>query len=132
MRDSNLDALVITYAPNVLYLSNHAGSAGLLVMTSAAVYLVADFRYTEAVRQLQQSPAACPELVLRDVPASYDESIVALLAELGANRVGFEAAHVPVARFDWLRRTIQGRQLPIELVPTERIVEGQRIVKDEW
>jgi Xaa-Pro aminopeptidase len=132
MRDLNLDALVVTHAPNVLYLSNHASSAGLIVITSEAVHLVADFRYTEAVRQLQQSPAACPGLVLRDVPASYDESLIALLVERGARRVGFEAAHVSVARFEWLRRTIEARRLAIELVSTERFVEAGRIVKDEW
>jgi Xaa-Pro aminopeptidase len=132
MRDLQLDALVVTHTPNVLYLSNHAGSAGILVLTSDAVYLIADFRYTEAVRQLQESPAACPGLVVRDVPASYDEALVALLIGLGARRVGFEAAHVSVARFDWLRRTLESRQASIELVGTDRLIEGQRVVKDAW
>jgi Xaa-Pro aminopeptidase len=132
MRELNLDALIITHTPNVLYLSNHAGSAGLLVLTADTIHLVADFRYTEAINQLQRSPAACPGLVVRDVPASYDEAVMVLLTEIGATRVGIEAAHMPVARFDWFRRTIESRQIGIELLPTERIVERERIIKDAW
>jgi Xaa-Pro aminopeptidase len=132
MRDLQLDALVVTHTPNVLYLSNHAGSAGLLVLTGDAIYLIADFRYSEAVRQLQESAAACPGLIVRGVPASYDEALVALFIDLGVCRVGVEAAHVSMARFDWLRRTLDSRGVSIELVSTERIVERQRIVKDAW
>jgi len=132
LHDQGLDALVVTHAPNILYLSNHAGSAGIVVLTRDAVLLLADFRYAGAVGQLQTSPQACPGLALRDVPASYDEALVALLAEIGASRVGIEAAHLPVARFEWLRRTVEARKLAIELVQTERVVERFRVIKDAW
>ncbi|MGH9348684.1 MAG: M24 family metallopeptidase [Vicinamibacterales bacterium] len=130
--EPRLDALVVTHAPNVRYLSNHAGSAGLLVLTREAVDLVIDFRYTEAAGRLQASPHACPGLRLREVPDSYDEALVDLLAELDVVRVGIEAVHLPVARFEWLRRAFEKRTLPIVLVQTERIVERARLVKDAW
>jgi Xaa-Pro aminopeptidase len=132
IHDLGLQALIVTHPPNILYLSNHSGSAGLLVLTSAAVYLAADFRYVEAVEKLQASAQACPGLVLREVPASYEEALVVLLVELGVTKVGFEAAHLSVQRFEWLRRTLDSRKVPIELVSTERIVEGLRVVKDRW
>ncbi len=40
------------------------------------VQLLVDFRYKEAVRSLQDSPAACPGLRIWDVPDSYDEALV--------------------------------------------------------
>jgi Xaa-Pro aminopeptidase/Xaa-Pro dipeptidase len=132
MVDLGLDALLVTHAPNVLYLTNHAATAGLVVVTSDAVQLLSDFRYVEAIARLQASVHACPGLVAHKVPASYDEALVRLLGELGVRRVGIEAAHLSVARFEWLRRTADARKLPITLVHTERIVERLRIVKDAW
>jgi Xaa-Pro aminopeptidase len=125
-----LDALVVTCAANIRYLSNHAGSSGVLVLTGDAVHLLADFRYREAVQMLQQSASACPGLVVRDVPASYDEATLDCLAAIGVSTVGFEAAHVPVAKHDWWQRTSQARALGVSWRATERVVEEARMVKD--
>jgi Xaa-Pro aminopeptidase len=94
----SLDALIITPPANIRYLSNHAGTAGILVLTRDALHLLVDFRYHDAVRALQESPAACPGLRIWDVPASYEEALIGCLAEIGVTTVGFEAAHVTVAR----------------------------------
>jgi Xaa-Pro aminopeptidase len=126
----SIDALVVTHLPNILYLSNYAGSAGIVVLTRDAVHLLADFRYAEAMDRLQQSPHACPDLRVRPVPASYDEALVVCLAELGHDRIGVEAAHMSVARYEWLKRTITERSFHFDLHPVEGIVEGARLVKD--
>ena len=126
----NLDALIVTPSANIRYLSNHAGTAGILVMTRDAAHLLIDFRYQESVRALQASPSACPALRMWDVPASYEEALIGCLSEIGVTTVGFEAAHVTVARHEWWRETIVGRGLDITLRSTERIVEQARIIKD--
>jgi Xaa-Pro aminopeptidase len=125
-----LDALVVTSATNIRYLSNHSGSAGMLVLTRDAAHLLLDFRYREAVQMLQASPSACPGLRVWDVPASYDEALLACLKEIGVVTVGFEAAHVTVARHDWWRTNAEAQRLEIGFRPTERAVEALRIVKD--
>jgi Xaa-Pro aminopeptidase len=125
-----LDALVVSCAPNIRYLSNHAGSSGILVIAEDSVHLLIDFRYRDAVQMRQQSPAACPGLLVRDVPASYDEALLDLLGEIGVATVGFEAAHVSVAKHDWWQRTAHARGLALSWRATERIVEEARIVKD--
>jgi Xaa-Pro aminopeptidase len=127
-----IDALIVTHPPNVCYLSNHAGTAGILVLTRNAVHLLVDFRYAEAVHRRQDSDARCPGLRVWDVPASYDEALVSCLAELGIARAGFEASHLTVSRHDWLRTTLAARKLEIELRATERVVERARLVKDEY
>ena len=127
-----LDALIVTPASNIRYLSNHAGSAGILVVTRDGVHLLVDFRYHEAVRALQASPSACPGLRLWDVPASYEEALLGCLAEIGVATVGFEAAHVTVARYEWWRATIAARRLDITLRSTERIIEQARLIKDAF
>jgi len=126
----SVDALVVTCAANVRYLSNHTGSSGVLVLTRESVHLLVDFRYREAVRMLQQSPSACPGLAVRDVPASYDEALLQCLGDIGASTVGFEAAHVPVATHEWWRRTVEARRLDVAFRPTERAIEEARLIKD--
>jgi Xaa-Pro aminopeptidase len=126
----NVDAIVITHPPNIRYLSNHAGSAGVLVMTADAAHLLVDFRYRETVQQLQASDAACPGLRIVDVPASYDEALLECLEEIGVSTVGFEAAHVSVAKHEWWQKTVAGRQMTLKFRATERVVEDLRMIKD--
>jgi Xaa-Pro aminopeptidase len=126
-----LDGLVVTSPTNVRYLSNHAGTAGTLVITPSDVHLLIDFRYQESVRAMQASDAACPNLRTWPVPASYDEALIDMLASLGAPvKIGIEAAHLTVARKEWLERTSIARALAITWTSTERVVEHARLVKD--
>jgi Xaa-Pro aminopeptidase len=127
----SLDALIVTAQANVRYLTNHAGSAGVLVATPGAMHLLLDFRYQEAVRMLQASESACPSLEVWPVPASYDEALLDCLAETAVGTAGVEAAHLSVARYEWLVRTAAARQLAVTLRPTERVVEQARVIKDE-
>ena len=126
----SLDACVVTTPANIRYLTNHAGTAGALVVTANAMHLLIDFRYEEAVRSLQASASACPTLRTWPVPASYDEALLGCLVELGASTVGFEAGHLSVARYDWLVRTAAARSAAVTFRATERLVEQIRLVKD--
>ncbi len=125
-----LDALIVTAPANIRYLSNHAGSAGILVMTADGLHLLIDSRYQEAVRLLQTTPSACPSLKIWRVAGSYDEALLDCLAQIGVAAVGFEASHLTVARHDWLRRTATARQLRFALRSTDGVVERARLVKD--
>lgn len=125
-----LEALVVTALPNIRYLTNHAGSAGVLVATASTMTLIVDGRYSESVRARQGTPEACPDLQVRPVPNSYDEATLDALTELGIARPGFESAHVSVARHGWWTRTAQARGLTVDFVPVEGVVEGLRVVKD--
>ncbi len=128
----SLDALVVTSATNIRYLTSHVGTAGVLVVTREALHLAVDFRYRESVRLLQASASACPGLRVWDVPASYDEALLHCLAETGVSVVGFEALHVSVSRHNWWRDTASARSYQLELRPTERVVEQARLVKDAF
>jgi Xaa-Pro aminopeptidase len=126
-----LDGVVVTNPTNVRYLSNHAGSAGTLVLTETDVHLLVDFRYQESVRGTQASAAACPGVRIWPVPASYDEALIEMLSSPGMPaKLGIEAAHLTVARKEWLERTSASRGLTVSWTSTERVVEQVRLVKD--
>src|SRR5262245_16609913 len=127
---SGLDALVVTTPANIRYLSNHAGSAGTLVLTADAVHLLVDFRYVAAVAALQESPLACPSLRVWQVPASYDEALLECLGAIGVKTAGFEGAHLTVARHEWLVAESSARGLGVAFRSTARLVEAARVVKD--
>jgi Xaa-Pro aminopeptidase len=127
---SSLDALIVTTPANIRYLANHVGTAGTLIVTPADTQLLVDFRYKEAVRSRQNSPAACPGLSVLDVPDSYDEALVLATMALPGKVIGIEAGHLTVARQEWLIRTWRSRGAEITLRSTERFIEQFRTIKD--
>jgi Xaa-Pro aminopeptidase len=126
LRDAAIDALVVTSLPNIRYLTGFSGTAGAVVVTLAECLLVVDFRYvTDARRVIAARPD--PDVELELASGTYDDALVAVLRRLGAVRIGIEAASLTVSRFDWLSAALVP---PQTLVPTERLVEGRRAVKD--
>jgi len=134
-----LDALVITTPSNVLYLTNFTGSSAIVVLTAHGLYFITDFRYVTAVSDMAGTAHQCPDLEIVTVDGSYDATLAGLLAARPWKRIGFEAAHLTVARHDWLAQTlkssesaIRNPQSAIELVATERLVERARVRKDDY
>jgi len=128
----SVDALVVTSRPNIFYLTNFTGSAAIAVVTPDRLHFVTDFRYVTAVESLQKSEEACPGLELTVVEGTYDATLARLLESLGVRRVGFEAAHITVSRYNWLVGQLGAGQSAPTLVPTEQIVERLRVRKDAY
>jgi Xaa-Pro aminopeptidase len=64
----------------------------------------------------------------------YDDTLVALLTAMAtgpAIRVGFEAAHLSVARHTWFLNRLRSGPAP-DFIATDGIVEHARICKDEY
>ena len=130
LKSVGLETLVVTSPANIRYLSNHVGSSGVLLLTADSAHLLVDSRYREAVRLLQQTASACPGLMVREVPGSYEEALVECFGDLGVVVAGFEAAHVSVSRHRAWRSISERRGLTLTLEATERVVEEARVIKD--
>jgi Xaa-Pro aminopeptidase len=138
LRLAGLDALLVTHLPNIRYLTGLAGSAGAVVVTASRCLLIADFRYATTAREL--IAARAPGALELHVPErGYDEAIVAALRGVDAGCTGIEAAWLSVSRFNWLSSSLASSEYlregasdrHVTLVPTERIVEARRVIKDE-
>src|SRR5207245_2956832 len=112
LAEHNLDALVVTSLPNILYLTNFTGSSAIVIVTGDRLELLTDFRYVTAVRELQPEGA---DLDLTTVEGSYDAMLVTRLATLSpgppgplgpVRRVGIEGAHLTVARHLWITTSL--------------------------
>lgn len=132
-----LDGIVITHLPNVFYLTNFLGTAGIVVVTADAFYLIVDFRYLSAATELAESETGAQGVRLVMVERSYDEALAALLKELGLPRVGIEAAHLSVQRAQRLARSVDATLVDQAdpgtraVVMTEGMVERLRLIKDD-
>jgi Xaa-Pro aminopeptidase len=132
MRTRDLDALVVTSLPNILYLTNFTGSSAIVVVTMERIEFFTDFRYVTVLNEARGSAAECPALELVTVEASYDAALAGRIASL-PGRVGFEASHLTVSRHDWLVKTLAAAGGPVrELTPTEGIIERERVRKDAY
>jgi Xaa-Pro aminopeptidase len=140
MRAAAIDALVVSHRPNIRYLTGFSGSAGLAVVTPHACALIVDFRYQAAARQLLESaPGLDAHLGIVVAPRSYDETLAEVLRAGGARRIGVEAAAMVLSRFNRLAAALAGSSpTPLRtpdgcpvLVPTERMIEADRAVKDD-
>ena len=135
-RRASLDALVVTSLPNILYLTNFTGSSAIVVAHRRSPPL----HHRLPLRRRRSPPRAarrseCPSLELVDGRRLVRrDARAALLAVVPRRRVGFEAAHLTVAR----HRLAHGDARPRRhrrsrtLVATERIVERARVRKDAY
>ena len=50
MEDLKVDAIAVTYVPNIRYLTNYSGSAATLFITADELHFVTDDRYEEQIK----------------------------------------------------------------------------------
>ncbi len=129
---ARLDALLVTHPANIAYLTGlTASTANVIVLrTPPRCLLIVDSRYATTARTLE---AHAPGLTVRVASGSLDADAAAQLRELGVARLGIEADHLSVARFNRLTAMLvpSATARPAHVLePTARIVERMRAVKD--
>ena len=97
-----------------------AGTSGHFLVSGTEVVLLADTRY--AIQARREAPGARIVEGPRDLASGW----AAVLASVGARRVGVEAALMPYATWRRLEMAAQD----VELVPVEGWVEADRAIKE--
>jgi len=121
LHKEQLDALLVTDAANVTYLSGFTGDSSWLLVGRDHVWLVTDGRYTE------QAAAEAPhcEVVRRK------DSLVAAVAELcptaAVRTLGFSPDELTYGAYTKLVESLEG----VEAVARKDLVENLRAVKDD-
>lgn len=115
-----LDGLLVTYLPNIRYLSGFTGSAALLLVQSDGATLITDFRYAS------QAPAEVGDAARVEIdPRSVWDRLGRILAGPGDTALGIEAHALPVRDAERLSRLTSCR-----IVPATELVERLRAAKD--
>ena len=130
MATVGVEILVVTNPPNIFYLTNLRASAAVLIIGDNVRILITDFRYLTVARIAVAGDLSPTDLEVVPVAGSYDETILGVFTRLGVARVGIEAEHLSVRRWQWLAGRLDEKF--IQLVPTDGIVEGVRERKDAY
>ena len=121
MEDAGLDALLITHAPNVRYLTGFSGSAAMLLGTRDGMILVVDNRYAVQAPE-ETSGAAKVEIA----PRSLWEGMGLVVSAIRPAVLGYEADHTTVRAAERVAALGASR-----VEPSEGQVEALRASKDE-
>ena len=124
---ADLDGLIVTHLPNIFYLTNFLGTAGIAVAMRDRLYLILDFRYASAARTMWDTPYGCPDAEIISVDRTYDETLVALIRNLQPKRLGIEGNNVSINRANQLMHSVGSAA---GIVSTDSVVERLRIIKD--
>ena len=124
LEGAGVDALLVTFLPNVRYLTAFTGSAGMLLVTRDHAVFTSDGRYrTQSAEQLGATGVDASIEIGATVAAQRD----ALARSLDAGaRVGLEAHAVTWSAQRAFADALAGH----ELVATEGLIEGLRLVKE--
>jgi Xaa-Pro aminopeptidase len=126
-----VDALLVTSLPNIAYLTGFFASAAAAVVTGDHLILIGDGRYADSLA-LRGRECAFLQTQLLPTGGGYDETIVSVLASLRGTRIGVEAAHLPLSRYNFVARSLRETGWKETLIPLEGTVESCRACKDRW
>jgi Xaa-Pro aminopeptidase len=118
----DLDALYVTYLPNVRYLCGFTGTSGSLLVGRKGAWFFTDGRYrTQSAEEVTDA-----EVRVHTQPQQFTDLLRAAGGEAGARSIGVEAGHVTVSGLDRLSEQLEGW----ELISTNGWVEDLRRVKE--
>lgn len=117
---AGLEALLVTQPENVRFLSGFSGSAGRLLVSREAAFLIVDARYREEA-------AASPYQVVNVLGSAYEEATAEAIRLSGARRVGFESGSLSYWSHGRLE-VLLGES--VRLVPAGGETEVIRLIKD--
>jgi len=126
MKELGIDALLLTHAADLAYLTNFTGDDSVGIITERNFYLATDFRYQEQAAL----EAGWLEVYMRE--GKMSEILVKIFAEARLKKIGFEANFTTFGQIDAINQAMKdGKQEPVELVPLENVMVNIRKVKDD-
>ncbi|WP_319409823.1 aminopeptidase P family protein [uncultured Desulfosarcina sp.] len=132
LADKELDALMVSVQENRYYLSGFTGedtqfdeSAGMLIISDRRLVLATDSRY-----ELQaQAEAAGFDIVC--YKKGLEKELPDIVKSLGIHRLGFESVRLSHKNHSTYVDVLGKQNPPVELIPTENVVEALRQFKSE-
>jgi Xaa-Pro aminopeptidase len=116
------DNLVISYLPNIFYITGFSGSSGLAFCSDDYSFLITDGRYTiQAKEEVKDF-----DVVLQTQGASLYKTLFNELKKKGINKIWIESPRISYETYQALVEKFE-----FQVVPTKNIVEELRYCKSE-
>jgi Xaa-Pro aminopeptidase len=123
LEEQRVDAILVTMIDNVRYLSGFSGSTATAVVSASEAVLLVDPRYT------LQANEECRHFEIREYRNKVIEVTAELIGSLGVERPAFEADYLSFSNYDKLRSLLSSG---VELLPSSRVVDDLRLIKDSY
>jgi Xaa-Pro aminopeptidase len=121
LTERKLDALVVSFGPNLRYLTGFTGSNGLLLVLPDQAFFFTDPRYRmQAAEEVNCHSRVCA--------GPLRKHLVSTVKRKNIRRLGFEPARMNCESYEFLKSNLPMRT---SLEPVAGLVEGQRMVKSE-
>ncbi len=131
MQEKNLGSLIISHPINRRYLSGFkiedpqiGESSGVLLISQEHNILATDFRYAELAKEDTK------DWEIYIYQHNFWEEIAELLKNM-PSPLGFEALHLTYSAYQHLKKAIKKKEIPLNIMPTEGLVEGLRKIKED-
>jgi len=131
MQGKNLGSLIISHPINRRYLSGFkiedpqiGESSGVLLISQEHNILATDFRYAELAKE------DIKDWGIYIYQHNFWEEIAELLKNMPPP-LGFEALHLTYSAYQHLKEAIKKKEIPLNIMPTEGLVEGLRKIKED-
>ena len=118
-----LDALLVSQPENCRYLSDFTGE-GYLLISDSHTLLATDSRYIEQARE------EAPGFEIIQIKGGLSDWLPDLVSALEWHKLGFEANFISYDSYYKLSEAIKTNQLNLELIPSTRLVERLRSIKE--
>lgn len=119
MRETAIDAFLVTKPENIRYLSGFTGGPdGRLMIFEDEQYIITDTRYSE------QAKREAPDFILLLDKFPYTESLNKVKRNF--DKLGIESSHITYHEYEMISKTVD-----TSLVPLEDMVEEVRMVKEK-
>jgi len=118
--DASFEALLVTHAPDVRYLTDFPGEDSWAIVTAKAVHLISDSRFDEQINQ------SCPYVKKMIRKGAMADALAELVGDLKIKSLGFQADHITVRGLE----TLQDKLAKGLFKNTHGWIVEQRAVKD--
>ncbi|MCX7777176.1 MAG: Xaa-Pro peptidase family protein [Armatimonadota bacterium] len=123
LRAARIDAMLITYMPNIRYLVGFTGTSGILLVGTGECVFITDGRYdAQAHKEVKGAKVS-----IAPRRKSYFDVAANLLKRWGISSIGIESERMSVAQFERLK----GLLYKVRVRKLDGVVERMRSVKDE-
>lgn len=122
LKEDEIDALLVTDPANLIYLCGYTGSNGMLLVSNnqSKPIFYTDFRYQE---QINKEVKGCKTKIWdRNLFADFPVTDLK-----GVKKLGFESSNLSFGNYSKIKKQLKTKA---KIIPTNNVVENQRIVKD--
>ena len=123
LSEQKLDAVILSNADNIRYLSGYCGDTGLMFFSEKRSVIMTDFRYIFQVK------AEAPEWEAFDIGNDgYATAIANLVQEENCKLIGYEADHLLCSAMEEWKKKMSS----VEFVNLEEVLGDIRIIKNDY